>query len=414
MARDGGPARLCVTNAKGGTGTTTIAINVAGALNELGRDVLFVDLDPQGNATEGLGLLSAYDEPPPSLFDALTGRLAPGKIEGLVDHHAEMDVLTSNVDMLQAEHELTVADLIAKAKDGSIDVDPADVAPVARSIDVDDVGTDHALDRLDAVLSAIDDGYDYVIIDSPPFYGQLTDAGIYAARNVLVPALTEASSERAIELLITQIAALEASGLSGDFAFEDRDWTTLFLEDDDFTLRANDTSHGTHLGPEHLRMTSRNATVYADSEDDDYYVVIDTGRSNADHLDEYNATVGGPLDSASIEFEVGDRDVALDTADDDSTCACILRTTRPSRAKRMWHPGPTSPSPSSRRQTRRRPSSSPGVPGSGPTATSPSRRTSSPTSRMAPSSTSGCVDTGRRYWTGRSPSSRPDTHQHRH
>ena len=56
-----GAARLCVTNAKGGTGETTVAINVAGALNERGRDVLLVDLDPQGNATEGLGLTDAYD-----------------------------------------------------------------------------------------------------------------------------------------------------------------------------------------------------------------------------------------------------------------------------------------------------------------------------------------------------------------
>ena len=48
-------SRICVTNAKGGTGKTTVAINIAGALNERGRDVLFVDLDPQGNASEGLG-----------------------------------------------------------------------------------------------------------------------------------------------------------------------------------------------------------------------------------------------------------------------------------------------------------------------------------------------------------------------
>jgi len=67
-----GPARLCVTNAKGGTGKTTVAINVAGALNERGRDVLFVDLDPQGNATEGLGLTEAYDAAPPTLFDGPT------------------------------------------------------------------------------------------------------------------------------------------------------------------------------------------------------------------------------------------------------------------------------------------------------------------------------------------------------
>jgi chromosome partitioning protein len=204
-----GPARLCITNAKGGAGKTTIAINVAGALNELGREVLFVDLDPQGNATEGLGLLWAYDAAPPSLFDALTGGLAAEGMDELIVEHAEMDVVPSNVDMLQAEHELTVADLIAKADDGSIDVDPGDLATLARWIEPADVGTDHALARLDAVLDAIGGPYDYVLVDSPPFYGQLTDAGIYAAGNVLVPALTEASSERAIELLITQLAALE-------------------------------------------------------------------------------------------------------------------------------------------------------------------------------------------------------------
>ena len=67
-----GAARVCVTNAKGGTGKTTVAINVAGALNRRGHDVLFVDLDPQGNATEGLGLTAAYDAAPPTLFDVLT------------------------------------------------------------------------------------------------------------------------------------------------------------------------------------------------------------------------------------------------------------------------------------------------------------------------------------------------------
>lgn len=65
-----GSARLCVTNQKGGVGKTTVAINLAGALNERGQDVLFVDLDPQGNATEGLGLLEAYDAEPPTILDA--------------------------------------------------------------------------------------------------------------------------------------------------------------------------------------------------------------------------------------------------------------------------------------------------------------------------------------------------------
>lgn len=52
--------RLTVANEKGGVGKTTIAINVAGALADRGHDVLFVDLDAQGNGTIGLGLDAAY------------------------------------------------------------------------------------------------------------------------------------------------------------------------------------------------------------------------------------------------------------------------------------------------------------------------------------------------------------------
>ena len=204
-----GPARLCVTNAKGGTGKTTVAINVAGALNERGHDVLFVDFDPQGNATEGLGLLEAYDASPPSLFDVLTGGVGMDGASALLVAHPEMDVLPSNVDMLQAEHELTIADLVSRAKRGVVDADPAAVAQLARNIDPGSVDPRHALDRLDRLLGEIEGDYDYVVIDSPPFYGQLTDTAIFAARNVIVPALTEASSERAIELLINQLAALE-------------------------------------------------------------------------------------------------------------------------------------------------------------------------------------------------------------
>jgi len=201
-----GPARVCVTNAKGGTGKTTVAINVAGALNDRGRDVLFVDLDPQGNATEGLGLTEAYDAQPPTLFDALTGD--PAVLSELIVSHPEMDVVPSSIDMLQAEHELTIADLIARIRTQGFDVDPSILSQFAVNVSPEMVTGDHALDTLDRALNTLS-GYDYVIIDSPPFYGNLTDTGVYAAQHVIVPALAEATSERAIELLMDQMVALE-------------------------------------------------------------------------------------------------------------------------------------------------------------------------------------------------------------
>jgi chromosome partitioning protein len=207
---DNGAGRICVTNAKGGTGKTTVAINVAGALNARDRDVLFVDLDPQGNATEGLGLLEEYDAGPPTTFDALTDHRRRDVVNDLVVEHPEMDVLPSSIDLLQAEHELTIADLIARLKaDPSLSDGVDALGELAINVEPAGVTGGHALDALERTLDALDKEYDYVIVDSPPFYGKLTDAGIFAARNVIVPALTEATSERAIELLIDQIAALE-------------------------------------------------------------------------------------------------------------------------------------------------------------------------------------------------------------
>jgi chromosome partitioning protein len=207
---EGTPATICVTNAKGGTGKTTVAINVAGALNERGRDVLFVDLDPQGNATEGLGLVDAYDAPPPTLFDVLTDPEQRDALADLVVSHPEMDVVPSSIDMLQAEHELTLANVMAKlAADPTLDGDPSGLSQLTINASPSTVEGEHALDALHLALADLETDYDYVIVDSPPFYGQLTDTAIYAARNVLIPALTEATSERAIELLFDQIAALE-------------------------------------------------------------------------------------------------------------------------------------------------------------------------------------------------------------
>lgn len=169
--------KLCSANPKGGVGKTATAINVAGALAERGADVLFVDLDPQGNATECLGLMEAYDAQPPSLFDVLIESEQREAIEEIVHEHPEMDVVPSNIDMTAAEAELTLS-----RRSG---------------------------ERLDLALQQVEDDYDYIVVDCPPNMGNLMDNALFATRNVLIPALAESTSKRAFELMFDQIQSLE-------------------------------------------------------------------------------------------------------------------------------------------------------------------------------------------------------------
>lgn len=170
--------RIAITNQKGGVGKTTIAINLAGALNELGHDVLFVDLDPQGNATEGLGFAGAYDSPSePTLASVLLDDQSA--INDLVLSHDEMRVVPSNIEMFNVEPELFT--------------------------EMRNRG------RLDMALDELDTDPEYIIVDCPPWLGILTDAALVACDSVTVPALAESTSTRAIEILFDQIDTIESN-----------------------------------------------------------------------------------------------------------------------------------------------------------------------------------------------------------
>lgn len=171
------PAKLAVAQQKGGVGKTTDAINIGGALANLGERVLLWDADPQGYLTMGVGLDDEYTADAPNQYTALTD---PGEhdVTDLIRTHPEFDVVPANIDMFTLEQEL--------------------------------VSAMRGRQRLSDLLADLT-GYDFVLVDCPPSLGLLTDNALLACRNVLIPAEAEDTSIRAIEILFKQIDSLEAN-----------------------------------------------------------------------------------------------------------------------------------------------------------------------------------------------------------
>lgn len=169
--------RLTVANEKGGVGKTTVSINVAGALADRGHDVLFVDLDAQGNATVGLDLEASYTDDGPSLYDVLVNLDAQQQIDSVIHPREGFDVLPSHIDMFNAESELQTAM--------------------------------RGRERLLMAFNEMSTTYDYVIVDSPPSLGLLADNALISCQNVLVPALAEAASQHAVGILFDHFDTIE-------------------------------------------------------------------------------------------------------------------------------------------------------------------------------------------------------------
>lgn len=147
---------IVVTNQKGGVGKTTTTVNLAGYLAKNGSRVLLIDLDPQGNATSGLGVDKNTVEK--SLYDVLV-RETPLRDIRIKSHVKGLDVAPASVVLAAAEVELA--------------------SQIAR---------EH---RLKQAIEKIKHEYDYIVIDSPPSLGILTVNGLVSADSILIPVQTE-------------------------------------------------------------------------------------------------------------------------------------------------------------------------------------------------------------------------------
>ncbi len=143
---------IAVTNQKGGVGKTTTAVNLSACLAELGKNLLLIDIDPQGNATSGVGLDKKKIKN--CIYDALINDLPVEKVLYSCSIN-NLTVMPATIQLAGAEIEL--------------------VPTLSREV------------RLKRILKPIRDKFDYIIIDCPPSLGLLTVNSLTTADCVLVP-----------------------------------------------------------------------------------------------------------------------------------------------------------------------------------------------------------------------------------
>lgn len=143
---------LAVTNQKGGVGKTTTTINLGAALARLGERVLLIDIDPQGNATSGLGL--SRNEVKSCIYNVLIEDLPVTEVT-IATSWTNLYIVPATIQLAGAEIEL--------------------VPLTARE------------DKLKKAITEIKDEYDFIIIDCPPSLGLLTLNAMNAADGVIIP-----------------------------------------------------------------------------------------------------------------------------------------------------------------------------------------------------------------------------------
>lgn len=167
---------IAIANQKGGVAKTTTAINLSACLVELGKRVLLVDLDPQGNATSGCGIIKSKLKD--SIYDVLI-------------------------------NEVPLANIIKKAELTGLFIAPAQIELAGAEIEL--VTFERREGKLANALRDAKDDYDFIIIDCPPSLGLLTLNALTAATDVLIPVQCEYYALEGLTLLMDTINRVKKS-----------------------------------------------------------------------------------------------------------------------------------------------------------------------------------------------------------
>lgn len=166
---------LAITNQKGGVGKTTTCVNLAASLASLGKRVLLIDLDPQGNASTGSGIDKAHLKY--SIYHVLIGEKTLKEVV-VSSEKGGFDIAPSNRDLAGAEVEL--------------------VNELARE------------NRLKVAISKLDDAYDVVLLDCPPALNLVTVNALTAANAVMIPMQCEYYALEGLSDLVNTIKKVRA------------------------------------------------------------------------------------------------------------------------------------------------------------------------------------------------------------
>ena len=174
---------IAVANQKGGVGKTTTSVNLSAAFAEMGKKVLLIDCDPQGNATSGLGI--EKDGLELSIYDALINDTPMEEI--ILQTQFGLDMVPSVMDLAGAEVEL--------------------------------VNLEDKQYRLKKTVELVKEKYDYILIDCPPSLGHVTLNALTAADSVLLPLQCEFYALEGLSQLLSTVQLVQEQ-LNGDLRIE--------------------------------------------------------------------------------------------------------------------------------------------------------------------------------------------------